>query len=189
MELNLESYILKINKFLSNDLCKKILFELKKSDWKQHLFYNQQTNEYKPVSGEQELETAYDEKMKYNDILMEKIWKAIETYMCKINFHWYSSWNGYTSLKYNKYSKNKKMAEHCDHIHDIFPGNPRGIPILSIVGLLNDNYEGGEFVMFKNKKINLKTGDLIIFPSIFLYPHKVTEVTKGTRYSYVSWVY
>ena len=30
---------------------------------------------------------------------------------------------------------------------------------------------------------------LIIFPSIFLYPHLVKPVKKGTRYSFVSWVF
>jgi predicted 2-oxoglutarate/Fe(II)-dependent dioxygenase YbiX len=189
MDLNLKNYVLKINNFIEDNLCKKIIFELKKCNWKQHSFYNETKDEYKPISGEQELESTLAENMKYHDFLIKKIWKAIEKYMNTINFPWYSSWNGYTTLKFNKYSKNKKMAEHCDHIHDIFPGKPRGIPVLSVVGLLNENYKGGNFIMFKNKKINLKSGDLIIFPSVFLYPHKVTPVTKGTRYSYVSWVY
>ena len=54
---------------------------------------------------------------------------------------------------------------------------------------LNDNYEGGEFIMFDNHEIKFKQGDLIIFPSNFLYPHKVEPVIKGTRYSFVSWVW
>ena len=81
------------------------------------------------------------------------------------------------------------MAEHCDHIHSLFDGEIKGIPILSIVGTLNENYEGGEFIMFQDKEIKLLTGDLLIFPSNFLYPHRVDPVKKGTRYSYVSWVY
>ena len=87
------------------------------------------------------------------------------------------------------FAENKKMAEHCDHINSIFDGERKGVPILSIVGILNDDYEGGDFVMFKNKKIDLKQGDLLLFPSSFLYPHRVDPVTKGHRYSYVSWVY
>jgi len=45
------------------------------------------------------------------------------------------------------------------------------------------------FDQLKNKKIKLLKGDLLIFPSIFLYPHKVEPVKKGTRYSFISWVY
>ena len=38
------------------------------------------------------------------------------------------------------------MKEHQDHIHSIFDGNEKGIPILSIVGNLNDDFEGSEFI-------------------------------------------
>ena len=37
--------------------------------------------------------------------------------------------------------------------------------------------------------IKLKEGDLLIFPSSFIYPHEVKPIKKGVRYSYVSWVY
>ena len=79
------------------------------------------------------------------------------------------------------------MAEHCDHISSLFDG--KGIPMLSIVGQLNEDFEGGEFVMFGDKTIEFETGDLIVFPSNFMYPHRVDPVKKGARYSYVSWAY
>ena len=34
-----------------------------------------------------------------------------------------------------------------------------------------------------------KTGDVLIFPSNFMYPHRVTEVKRGIRYSAISWVW
>ena len=40
-----------------------------------------------------------------------------------------------------------------------------------------------------DKEIQLKKGDVLVFPSNFLYPHKVEPVTKGLRYSIISWVY
>ena len=63
------------------------------------------------------------------------------------------------------------------------------MPKLSIVGNLNDDYKGGEFIMYEDKNIEMHTGDVIIFPSTFLYPHKVNEVKKGIRYSFVSWAW
>ena len=81
------------------------------------------------------------------------------------------------------------MENHHDHIQHMFDGKRKGAPVLSIIGILNDDYEGGELIMFEDKKINTKKGDLIIFPSNFLYPHEITPVTKGVRYSYVSWVW
>ena len=43
--------------------------------------------------------------------------------------------------------------------------------------------------MFDDEVIPFEQGDLLIFPSNFMYPHKVEPITKGTRYSYISWVW
>ena len=36
-------------------------------------------------------------------------------------------------------------------------------------------------------KVELKTGDLVMFPSNFMYPHSVQPILSGTRYSIVCW--
>ena len=36
-------------------------------------------------------------------------------------------------------------------------------------------------------KIENKPGRVIIWPSNFMYRHRVTPITKGTRYSVVCW--
>ena len=81
------------------------------------------------------------------------------------------------------------MHKHVDNINSIFEGSRRGSPLLSVVGLLNSNFTGGDFIMFDNYKVKLNTGDIMVFPSSFTYPHTVTPVSKGTRYSFVSWVW
>ena len=80
------------------------------------------------------------------------------------------------------------MREHYDHIHSIFDGKMKGVPIVSIVANLNEDYEGAEFYC-RGKEIPLKTGDILLFPSTFMYPHEVKEAKKGTRYSFVSWAF
>ncbi len=110
-------------------------------------------------------------------------------YLERLSFHWYGSWEGYSAIKFIRYNQEQTMEAHCDHIHSMFDGETKGIPTLSIIGLLNDNYEGGDIIMFEDKKINTKAGDLLISPSNFLYPHEITPVTKGTRYSFVSRVW
>ena len=55
---------------------------------------------------------------------------------------------------------------------------------------LNNNYDGGNLQYRENKEIKtfLKdTGSLVIFPASL--SHKVTKVTKGIRYSIVTWIY
>ena len=57
---------------------------------------------------------------------------------------------------------------------------------LSMTIVLNEDYEGGEFEFFDD--INLvkeKIGTVIVFPSYLV--HRVRPVTKGIRYSLVSW--
>ena len=39
----------------------------------------------------------------------------------------------------------------------------------------------------RNMDMPLKKGDILIFPSVFLFPHEVKPITSGTRYSFVTW--
>ena len=187
---SLENYILKQTSFLSEDLCNETINQLEKeTDWQQHTFYFPRENKSKTISGNQELEIISQDKIKKTNLITKKLWNGIQNYVKNYNFPWFDSWEGYVSIGYNRYSQNKKMALHCDHINSIFDGSRKGIPILSCVGVFNDDYEGGEFIILEDLKIDLKKGDLLIFPSNFLYPHEVRPVKKGTRYSYVSWVW
>lgn len=58
---------------------------------------------------------------------------------------------------------------------------------LSCVILLNEGFTGGKFELWgKGTPAELTIGSMIIFPSYKL--HRVTPVTKGQRWSLVSWV-
>ena len=81
------------------------------------------------------------------------------------------------------------MELNIDNMHSLFDGDRRGIPILSMMGVLNDDFEGGMFVFNEHKEVRLEKGDVLIFPSNFIYRHKVRLVTSGTRYSWMSWAY
>jgi hypothetical protein len=192
MKKNLEDYIKIYNNFISKEICNQTVKELNlidKKSWQEHSFYNRKTKKHVSISGNKELSVSYGLNISTNKVIMDLIWKALFEYIKKLNFHWFDGWQGYSHVRFNKYSKSKKMAEHCDHIAHIFDGERKGIPTLSVLGILNDEYKGGEFIMFKDKEIKLKAGDILIFPSIFLYPHKVEPVVKGTRYSFISWAW
>lgn len=54
---------------------------------------------------------------------------------------------------------------------------------------LNEEYEGGEFTFFEDSLIYpLKKGDVIMFPSSFMFPHSVKKIIKGTRYQLILWL-
>ena len=192
MKKDLSDYVKHYKSFFKDDICDKTVIELNNLNsnlWNEHQFYNSSKNTFEKISGNQELSTLYSKEITTKEIIMKELWTGIHDYIKDLNFSWFGGWKAYSQIRFNKYSENTKMAEHCDHIHTLFDGKEKGIPILSVLGILNDDYEGGEFIMFEKEEIKLKKGDLLIFPSIFLYPHKVEPVTKGTRYSFISWVW
>jgi predicted 2-oxoglutarate/Fe(II)-dependent dioxygenase YbiX len=185
MSHNLENYIMVFKGFIEPEVCKDTCSELDKVDWVQHSFYNANTGAYH--SHEKEL-SVFFHHVSTKELLMKKNFEALQAYVKHLNFPWFDGWTGYSDIRFNRYLPNTQMALHCDHIHDMFDGQRKGIPILSIVGNLNDDYTGAEFVMW-DQVIPLGKGDLMIFPSNFMYPHYVKDCIKGTRYSFVSWVW
>ena len=112
-----------------------------------------------------------------------------------------------TSRVLKKYLKTFKMISDCEildvdllkypeghyykpHV-DYSLSTPRN---LSIIINLNDDYVGGELYFTSQdtediyKIYELKKGDVIIFPSNFLFPHGIMPVVKGTRYSLITWI-
>lgn len=65
---------------------------------------------------------------------------------------------------------------------------------ISMIFMLNDDYEGGELCFInpngsgQEMKVKAKSGRLIMWPSNFMYPHRVAPVTKGIRFTVVGWL-
>ena len=95
-------------------------------------------------------------------------------------------------IQYTKYTAedNGKYDWHCD----TFWANPTTYDRkLSIVIQLSDSddYEGGDFQLDPQytqlpADVIREKGTVIVFPSFL--NHRVTPITKGTRYSLVSWI-
>ena len=186
---NLLDYVKVYENHLPVKLCKSAVKNLKKINWQEHTFYEANTGRF--VSYDHELSVSHDvipEKIEID----KQVWFALERYILKdfASFSdWYNGWNGYTTVRFNKYDPTTQMKLHCDHIHSMFDGERKGIPTLTILGSLNDGYEGGELLMFGDYEIKLPVGSVAVFPSNFMFPHEVKPVKKGTRYSYVSWAW
>lgn len=86
--------------------------------------------------------------------------------------------SGYDLLRY---ATGQFYKQHTDS----FKSHPRAV---SCSFALNDDYEGGEWAFWnKEIKIRVKKGSVVMFPSNFMYPHEILPVTKGTRYSIITW--
>ena len=194
MNKNIEHYFFRKENFLDKKYCENTIDELSMCDWKKHEWYYSTIDSFDKKSGDNESEVIMDDAFsknigERNNFILDKLHSIILEYIESFNFPWFFAWEGYSAMKFIRYSQGQTMKNHCDHIHTLFDGKRKGIPILSIIGLLNDDYEGGELIMFEDKKIDTKVGDVLIFPSNFLYPHEITPVSKGVRYSYTSWVW
>ena len=196
MEKNIENYVFVKQNFLDKEFCQYTIEALNHHNvWEKHFSTKiEPLEEQKLVStspsGENEPDMMFFPSSDIEDFLAQKILKTVTKYIDNLKFEWFKPGRqACTNLKFIKYSLNQTMKTHCDHIHSIFDGTRKGIPTLTIIGILNDDYEGGEFIMFEDKKINITEGDLIIFPSLFLFPHEVKPITKGIRYSYITWMW
>ena len=190
LDSSLRNYVKVYKLFYDVNFCNQISFSLDAANWKTHQFYKSKDGENTFTSHEDELAVSHD-AVPLKAELDKKIWEVIAQYISKdmgyMN-NWFDGWTGYSHSRFNRYTPETRMRLHCDHIQTLFDGERKGIPILSIVGALNENYEGGEF-MLCGERIDLKTGDVIVFPSNFLYPHEVKPVKSGVRYSFVSWAW
>ena len=186
--LDLKFYLKKYQNFFDDDFCNNVLRELDNIEWDKHKYY---TPEKDYITYDNDLSISYD-SIPATEQIETALESLIQHYIhidMPPEFTWFKAYNGYSNIRFNRYDKNTLMRPHCDHIHDLFDGERKGIPVLSIVGCLNDDYKGGDFVMWGDEKIEIEKGTVIIFPSNFLYPHCVTPVTEGVRYSFVSWVW
>ena len=181
MKTNLQDYIA-IYKAIDKLICKEIINDFNEAQWEKHFYNDPITKEN--ITYEDDLEIVYQNK--HIDYLNNKIKYCVNDYLKNV-VPIYFRLQEISNIRFNRYQVGTNMKMHLDHIHTLFDGEKKGVPILSILGLLNDDFEGGDFLMLDSKKVQLETGDIIIFPSNFLYPHAVTTVTKGTRYSFVSW--
>tara|TARA_Y100001958_G_C21150097_1_gene486485 strand:+ start:313 stop:855 length:543 start_codon:yes stop_codon:yes gene_type:complete len=95
-----------------------------------------------------------------------------------------------TSLKKLNYNIYEEGTEYTWHI-DAVPSDPvRDIKLTALLNLSEENYEGGELVLFRANEIVCKEfntpGSAIIFPSFF--NHKVNKIISGRRHTLAIWM-
>lgn len=141
-----------------------------------------------------EYRDCFDLKFKKTDIVHDKseaslklqsLWEdvhyrklqAVKDYTKRYNVGELRYWE---ALNFVKYGPNQHFQEHTDHG---FSYNC----VVSVVGYVNDDYDGGELAFrLQGIEIKPKAGDVFVFPSNFMYPHRAMPVHSGTKYSIVT---
>ncbi len=88
-----------------------------------------------------------------------------------------SSYEAFNFVKYEGAGTHFKI--HADH-------GPTYVSTTSIVAYLNEGYQGGE-LWFPRFDLTIKprVGDIVVFPSTYIYEHASQEMISGTKYSVV----
>ena len=173
---------------ITPDLCDYIIKDIETREWEKHSWYN--LNEEVKSEDTKELDVQYitsDLQYSLLSIMNHVASSYVKEYSYKQSYLTQSIMTKYSPIRFNRYSNGQTMKQHHDHIHSLFDGENKGIPVLSFILNFNDDYEGADLYFWNDYKIPLGKGDVVIFPSLFLFPHGVTEIKKGVRYSGVAW--
>ena len=154
-------------KYTSNDLDR----------WKKATTFGEQ-----PEHAESSPRQADVWSINQSDDIDERVFKVFSECLTKVREFYpdlhIESDEGYGLLKY---SPGGYYSTHTDH-------GPSNIRTISALIYLNDDYEGGELYFPRQDiKIKPKTGQVVFFPSNYLYPHASLPITSGTKYSIVTW--
>ena len=94
--------------------------------------------------------------------------------------YWGVGLNYYEAFNFVKYEgAGTHFKVHADH-------GPAYVTTTSIVAYINEDYEGGELYFPRfDLTIKPKAGDVVIFPSTYIYEHASNDMVSGTKYSIV----
>jgi len=182
-DLRLKEFIHVAKGLIPKETCQFIIDSIKDREWGKHHWgdgktsYSYPTKELDVLPIDPELE----------EILNHFVSLSVKSYNDFVGEERASQVSCFSPVRFNRYQKDQIMRKHSDHIKSLFEGDVRGIPVLSIIINFNDNYEGGDLIFWDDHKVDLGEGDVVVFPSLFLFPHRVEEVTKNIRYSGVAW--
>ena len=190
--LNLKDHVLYLPSFISPDVCKDLVKNLKNVGLDKSTPYtdgllNDFTDSY------------FDPDISAVSQIKNKItYDALELYAKKVRAY---NWSYHNIDKFfpsemivRRYNNKSEFNYHYDDIvEEIFPHwFVRRKNILTCNVYLNDNneYEGGDLHFAScNLTFKPKIGDVIISPSNWMFFHKVNEITSGVRYSGTYWYY
>ena len=173
------------------NLCDHIISDIETRKWSPHTWYSNTTGSYgSEDTMELDVQNITPELQQLlTPIMIEAGARYNQKYSYKGSERTGQIMTKFSAIRFNRYGKGQIMRQHHDHIHSLFDGNEKGIPVLSFILNLNDDYEGADLFFWENHIVPLGKGDIIMFPSLFLFPHGVTEAKKGKRYSAVSWAW
>lgn len=189
-ETKLKDLIVLEKGIIPKEICETVISVIEKRDWQPHSWYNAQAGTFgSEPTMELDVQNTTEE---LQALLTPYVIQMGGIYNEKVLFEGGGDrtrqiMNKFSKIRFNRYGQGQIMRCHIDHIKSLFTPPEQGIPVLSMIINFNDDYEGGDLAFWDDYAPKLGAGDIIAWPSLFLYPHRVDEVTSGKRYSGVLW--
>ena len=180
-----------LEKSIPDSICDYIRKELESNYWEKHQWGSITGEKFRKEDTLQEPDVTYSKPLDsvLNSFVIKTGKKYEEMHTDKSCHNTSQFIFSCSEIRFNRYYVDQKMDMHFDHIKSLFDVTNPGIPALSFVGALNDDYEGGEFVFWKDHSLKLKKGEVLCFPSNFMYQHRVNPVLSGVRDTFVCWAW
>ena len=191
-DTKLDECIFIAEKIIPADLCDAIVKDIETRPWEPHTWYNEVTDSH---SSKQTMELdVQNTTPELQRVLANFVVEAGKIYNKNYSYPYADQpdrsgqfMSQFSPVRFNRYKPGQIMRQHHDHIHSLFDGKIKGVPVLTFILNFNDDYEGADLFFWEDTIVPLGKGDIIMFPSNWLFPHGVTEATKGVRYSGSVW--
>ena len=184
-DTKLDECIFIAQKAIPADVCDNLVQDIEKGEWQPHYWrdtYGQEIGE--KLDKELDIQIG---NPKFQKLLTPFVVECGKLYNKEYSYYGRQIMYHFSTIRFNRYSPGQIMRKHHDHIHSLFDGKIKGVPVLSFILNFNDDYEGADLYFWNDTVVELGKGDICMFPSNWLFPHGVTEATKGIRYSAACW--
>ena len=188
---SMQDHILHLPSFIDKDICLSVINSLDNLD-------KDKSAPYTDGLLNNDADSYFDPDIEHINLVRDRIFvDGIKEYASEVrSFNWsyYDTDSFHCSemiiRRYNKGSEFK--YHHDDIIGEIFPHwflRRQNILTCNFYFSDADDYDGGDLVFTCGKSFHPSMGDIIIFPSNWMFYHEVQKITRGKRYSGTVWLY
>lgn len=167
----------KVDNAISEGFCKKLIEEYAKPEVKKELPY---------IGSGSLVNLDVRNAQRLQLPLYAGIGATLTSIGLQVNYEiWKYNITNSNQAEFLMYDINGKYETHVDTFHSISDQTRK----LTVLAFLNNDFEGGQFYIQNNQKRlypQQTPGTVLVFPSFM--PHGVEPVTKGIRYSVVTWM-
>jgi predicted 2-oxoglutarate/Fe(II)-dependent dioxygenase YbiX len=185
---DLSTYLLRMDDWINRETCREIIADLTAGNWEKHT-YQTEAGDDNPLEEDREFDVGMTGESAATKAMKPLLERAFQFYSTRLQMPWFPAPRYHSPAQFHRYTQGHEMIEHCDHINTLFDGKRRGVPVLTLLALLDDEFSGGELIMWGEEHIPMRAGTIVVFPSNFMFPHRVEPLLDGVRHTAVSWAW